>query len=335
MRHEIAGLGNALVDALVVLDDDDVLTQMGLVRGTMHPVDDERWRQVHARVQHLDVTLDAGGSCANAVATAGLMGADSVYCGRVGDDEMGRMYGERMVQACGQHALQVTHGRPTGKCLSMISAHDAERTMVTDLGAATTIPDLEQVLALVSEARVTHFTGYTLFDEGVRSLVEQAMARVHEVGGLVSLDCADPVVIAIDRDMIWRLVETWADLVFLNAEEASMLTGATPREAVHLIGERMRPGATVVVKLGKEGSLILTGGRLEEIDIEPVAAVDTTGAGDSYAGGYLYGYVHGWSPRQCGELASAVAARVVAQVGARIHDAQLLRSMAEAHASRR
>ena len=315
MSLDIVGLGNALVDALVLLEDDAVLGELGLTRGTMHPVDDARWREVYARVGTFRVTMDAGGSCANAIATAGLLGASARYCGRVGEDELGQLYARRMEEACGGHALQWTP-RPTGKVLSMISP-DAERTMVTDLGAATSLPDLERFLPLIDRARVTHFTGYTLFDPQVAVAVRAAMAHAQQVGSLVSLDAADPIVVKIQRDLVWELVEAYADLVFLNDEEASMLAEAPVDEAIRVIGERMGRG-TVVVKLGKRGSMILHGGELHHVDVVAATAVDSTGAGDSYAGAYLYGITQGWEPARCGALASHVASRVVSQVGARL-----------------
>ncbi len=127
MPMDVVGLGNALIDALVVIEEGDLCDRMSLIRGTMHPVDDAGWTKVYDEVKHLDVTLDAGGSCANAVATAGLLGADALYCGRVGDDELGEVYAKRMIEACGKHALQVTPGMPTGKSLALISAEDAAR----------------------------------------------------------------------------------------------------------------------------------------------------------------------------------------------------------------
>ena len=101
-------------DPVVVVHDDSLITELGLVRGTMHLVDHERWQEVYEHVRHLKVTFDSGGSCANTIATVGWLGGDAIYCGQVGDDQMGRMYADRMVKATGRHALQFTDTAPTG-----------------------------------------------------------------------------------------------------------------------------------------------------------------------------------------------------------------------------
>jgi len=333
MRYDVVGLGNALVDALVVLEHDGVVEELGLIRGTMHLVDHDRWQEVHEHIRHLEVLLDSGGSCANAVATAGLLGARTTMVGRVGDDDLGQTYRDRMAEACGAEALQIAPGAHTGKCLSMISSVDAERTMVTDLGAATNLPDLEGFAQLASKGRLAHFTGYTMMDEAARRQVVAAMEQARAAGVRISLDAADPMVVQLLRDTLWELIDTTTDLVFLNREEAEMLAGVEAERAIEVIGERTRVG-TAVVKLGADGSLVLAGGRLHRIEVNQVDAVDTTGAGDAYAGGFLYGYVNGWPAPACGRLASAVAASVVSQVGARVTDRDLLQRLVAEHAPR-
>lgn len=322
MAWDVAGLGNALMDALVILDDDTLIDELGLVRGTMHPVDHARWQQVYERVRRHKVTFDSGGSCANTIATIGRLGARAVYCGQVGDDQMGRMYASLMERACGKHALRFSKEQATGKCLSIISGQDAERTMLTDLGASIGLSELGDFAGTLEQTRIAHFTGYTLLDGPMRQVVLEAMHRVGAAGGAVSLDVADPFVVMQTRDLMWSVIENHADIVFLNAEEARGLTGLDPEQAVLRVGEHNVN--TVVVKLGGQGSLVLHNGELHHIDIRKVKAIDTTGAGDSYAGGFLYGMVQGWDARRCGELASWVAGLAVAQIGAVVKDQEAL-----------
>lgn len=323
MHWDVAGLGNALIDALVVMDDADVVSEFDLARGTMHPVDHSRWQEVYEKVRLNKVTFDSGGSCANAVATAGYLGAKATYRGQVGDDQMGRMYAQRMMEACGNHNLQFTTEASTGKCLSIVSSVDAERTMLTDLGAAISLTDLGDYDAVLQNTQIAHFTGYTFLPGPMQDMAIGAMRLAKAGGARVSLDAADPFVVDLTKDLLWSLLEETVDLVFLNAEEARMLADAPPEQAIHVIADRANVH-TVVVKLGAKGSLIRVGAELYSVDVCTVKAVDTTGAGDAYAGAFMFGVSRGLTPQQCGDLASAVAAQTVGQIGAVVKDKEAL-----------
>jgi sugar/nucleoside kinase (ribokinase family) len=165
MAHfSVVGLGNAIMDALVRVPDDQVLEQFGLERGQMTPVDNARWSEVYEIVKEHGVEMASGGSCANTIAALGLMGANVSYAGRIGEDEMGAAYTRSLMEACGGHSLHTTSEHPTGKCLSIIST-DAERTMLTDLGASITLPDLDPFDERIRESEVLHVTGYLLLGD--------------------------------------------------------------------------------------------------------------------------------------------------------------------------
>lgn len=330
MQRDVAGLGNALMDALVVLDNDDILGDLELHKGTMHLVDHARWQEVYDRIRHHKVTFDSGGSCANSIATIGYLGGNAVYCGQVGDDQMGAMYAARMTEATGGHALRYSGQAATGKCLSIISA-DAERTMLTDLGAAVAMQGLGEFAGEIQHTRIAHFTGYTLLEGPMRGTTLEAMLWAKQSGAQISLDVADPFVVGAIRDFLWAILEQFVDIVFLNAEEAKALTGLEGAEAVHAIASRAGV-ETVVVKLGGQGSLVRRGQETWTIPVDRVEAVDTTGAGDAYAGAFLYGLTRGWDPEASGHLASSVAARTVAQVGAVVKDRALLADLVARHA---
>jgi len=318
-QADLAGVGNALMDALVVVDSDAVLGDLHLARGTTHMVDHDSWERAYDAVRQLKVTFDSGGSCANTVATVGLLGGDAVFCGQVGDDQMGRMYGAKLDETCGRHALKITRTAATGKCLAIISQADAERTMVTDLGAATSMHDLGEFVDTLRGSRIGHFEGYMLTDPVAKDMVVEAMKAVHAGGGLVSLDVNDPFVIAVLGDTLHQVISDHVDVVFLNEEEARALTQLDPEPSVRKIASEHKV-RTVIVKMGRKGSLIMHEGELHRIGIRKVTAIDTTGAGDAYAGGYLFGLSRGWSPDRCGELAAAVAALTVSQIGAVVKD---------------
>lgn len=323
MSWDIAGLGNALMDALVVIEDDKILDELGLVKGTMHPVEHDRWQEVYEGLRHLGVTFDSGGSCANTIATAGRLGCRALYCGQVGDDQMGKLYASLMEKATGSHALRFSPALATGKCLSIISKADAERTMLTDLGAAVALDDVGDFSDALATSKIAHFTGYTFLGGPMQAVALEAVRHARESGALISIDAADPFVIDMVKDLFWDLLESSADLVFLNEEEAKHLTDMDAGAAVDHIAERANVD-TVVVKLGKRGSLIRSKGERYEVGVSPVKAVDTTGAGDAYAGAFLAGMGRGWDVARSGKLASHVAALTVAQVGATVKDAALL-----------
>jgi sugar/nucleoside kinase (ribokinase family) len=324
MAWDIAGIGNALMDALVVIDDDNVLTELGLNKGTMHPVSHERWQEVYEQLREHGVTFDSGGSCANTVATAGRLGCHALYCGQVGDDQMGRLYASLMEKATGGHALRFSTEAATGKCLSIISKADAERTMLTDLGAAVGLDGLTDAFqAALQDTRIAHFTGYTLLPGPGQAVVLEAIQQARDAGALVSVDAADPFVIDLVKDLFWDILESSTDLVFLNEEEAKHLAGVPAEEAVDVIADRADV-QTVVVKLGKRGSVIRHGAEKVRIEADVVDAIDTTGAGDAYAGGFLTGMARDWPIDRCGRLASKVAALTVSQVGATVKDADAL-----------
>lgn len=334
MNWDVVGIGNALMDALVVVDDDQVITELGLIRGTMHPVSHDRWTEIYERFRKHKTVFDSGGSCANTIATVGLLGARALYRGQVGDDQMGAMYRAKMEDACGHHAITHTSGFATGKCLSIISRRDAERTMLTDLGASV---HLDQVgpdfVAALRSTRIAHFTGYTMLDSPIRQPALTSMKLASDAGALVSFDAADPFVVLQQRDLLWSVLEEYADIAFLNAEEAHVLTHQEPIRAARTVAERANVG-TVVVKLGGKGSVVFHDGEEHPVGIRRVDAVDTTGAGDAYAGGFLYGLVQGWPISKCGALAAASAALTVSQIGAVAKDraalAALLAEISEA-----
>jgi sugar/nucleoside kinase (ribokinase family) len=330
MQWDVAGLGNAIMDALVVLEDDALIDELGLTRGTMHPVDHARWQQVYERVRLHKVTFDSGGSCANTIATVGRLGGRALYRGQVGDDQMGHLYASLIEQACGQHGLAYSKEAHTGKCLSIISAADAERTMLTDLGASILLPGLGDFEMALAQTKVAHFEGYTLLGGPMRDTVFKAMGVARAAGAEISVDAADPFVVATIRDDFWAVLRDYATVCFLNEDEARSLSGLQDSEAACEHIAREAGVRIVVVKLGRRGSLIRVDGETLHVGVKLVHAIDSTGAGDSYAGGFLYGLSRGWAPARCGELATRVAALTVSQIGAVVKDeAALQRSIAE------
>lgn len=305
------------MDALVRIDDDAVIASLGLTRGQMHPVDHARWVQVFQGLQVYGIETHSGGSCANTIATMGLCGAQVIYGGQVGDDEFGRSYAASLASSCGGHALHVDPVLATGKCLSIISKRDGERTMLTDLGAAIHLDGLRELETHIRTAKLFHTTGYKFLGGAMRESAFHALAVAEETGIPISFDVADPFVArTIPRD-VEAIIRDHADIAFLNREEAEALTG---KEIAGAIDDLAGWTDIVIVKLGGQGSVVLHKGERYQVPIYPAAVADTTGAGDTYAGGFLYGYLRGLGAQKCGELGSRLAALTVGQVGAVVRD---------------
>ncbi len=325
MPFDVCGLGNALVDALVVLDDTDVIARHDLKRGTMHLVSHERWDGVYSEVRGPSVQMHPGGSCANAVSTVAMLGGRATFCGLVGRDDLGGVYAKKLQETLGQHHLVSRDGVQTGKCLSLVSSADAERTMLTDLGGTTSLGQSELPFEVIENARWLHITGYLFTGGSIGDAAMEAMDRALHAGTRISLDVGDTFVIEHFSEAIQTVIRRYADVVFLNEEEASTLIGGGDAAlALHEVGQW---ADTVVVKLGRRGSLIRHEGLVYPIEALPVHAVDTTGAGDAYAGGFLYGLARGWPIQACGQLGSAVASMTVGQLGGVVRDRALLRSL--------
>jgi sugar/nucleoside kinase (ribokinase family) len=327
VRYDVFGLGNALVDALVVLDEQDILVRHGLRRGTMHLVDDPVWQAVYGEVPRADVVLAPGGSCANTVSTVALLGGAATFCGLVGQDELGDSYDDGLSDVLGQHYLVRRAGSPTGKCLSLVSNEDAERTMLTDLGTSMALEPSDVPVAEVCESQWFHVTGYLFTGGRMGDAAMDALAKAHAEGTKISFDLGDTFVIKHFGDAVNKVIDDYASLVFMNREEGRALLGGDPEE---LLGDLSARVSVVVLKLGSEGSLVRCGDETLRISARRVEAVDTTGAGDSYAGGFLYGMAKGWDLSDCGKLASEVAALTVSQLGGVVRDRALLAAVLEA-----
>jgi sugar/nucleoside kinase (ribokinase family) len=325
--YDVVGLGNALVDSLVVVDE-AALAGLEFQQGVMHPVDGATWDRVFARYQGHGMEIHSGGSCPNTMATLGLLGVRTAFRGQVGNDEMGARFLASLGASCDVNGVNVVAGASTGRCLALVRRTDGDRTFLVHLGTATELADVGPFEAQIQASRMLHVTGYPVLQPPIREAAFRALDVARAAGVSVSFDVADPFVIRAIRDDIWWVLKEYADVVFLNEEEAAELCdGMPPEDAVH---ELSRYVDTVVVKLGVRGSLVERNGVVTPIGALRVNAVDTTGAGDSYAAGFLYGHVHGWSAERCGRLGTRIAALNVTQLGAVYQDAEQLGRAVEA-----
>jgi len=308
---KILGIGNALVDVMTIVPDDTCLTRFSLPKGSMTMVDAVRSGEIKKAINDLKKTLASGGSAGNTIYGLGVMGVHSSFIGKVGRDEFGNFYEKDMVDAGLTPVLMRAHQSPTGTAVALVTP-DSERTFATHLGAATELT--------ADDLNVSHFKGYNiLYIEGYLiynlPLVERAFQIAKENHMCIALDLASFNVVNEMLPAFERIVSEYVDIVFANEEEARAFTGLGPVDALNEISKKCK---IAVVKTGPDGSWIKRGNEVIKVDALKVKAVDTTGAGDLYAAGFLYGFSHGFSLDKCGLFGSILAGKVIEVIGARM-----------------
>ncbi len=309
---KIIGFGNALVDVLVVLQSDSLLEELNLPRGGMQLIDDDRQKQISAILDTLNPEMATGGSAGNTILALAKVGCEVGFVGRLGDDEMGRFFADRCKE-CGIEARIAVGPGMTGVANTFISP-DGERTFATYLGEAA-LPEVDDVTpATFVGYDLLHIEGYLVQNH---AFIEHVMRTAKACGLKVSIDLASYNVVASDLDFFRYLVREYVDIVFANEEESAAFTsGKTPDEALEDMAGMCE---VAVVKLGKRGSMAMCQGRKYTTEACKVAeVVDTTAAGDFFAGGFLFGYANGFSLERCLRTGSLLSAQVIQVIGTQV-----------------
>ncbi|MFN9695331.1 MAG: adenosine kinase [Synechococcaceae cyanobacterium] len=314
-RFDVVGIGNAIVDVLVQAED-DVLEAHQLSKGTMALVDEAAAERLYASVGPGLET--SGGSAANTLAGIAQLGGRAGFIGRVRDDQLGTIFSHD-IRAVGAHfeTPPASSGPTTARCLILVTP-DAQRTMCTFLGASVLLDPSDLDLELVAQAKVLYLEGYLWDSEAAKRAFIAAAETARANGGQVALSLSDAFCVDRHRDSFLELVDGHVDILFANEMEITSLYKANSfSEAVDQV--RGRCGIAALTRSG-DGSLLLSGDASIEIPAYRLGPlVDTTGAGDLYAAGFLYGHTQGLALDQCGHLASLCAGQVVTQLGPRSH----------------
>lgn len=310
-EYDVMGIGSALLDFTVMVEYGD-LARLGLKKGEMLLIEADRSREILAGLAGKPMDITPGGSSANTLAGISVLGGKGIFLGSVGNDSHGDRYIED-TELIGVKAEIGRHDSMTGHAITFITP-DSERTFATHLGAALLLRSDDVRESDVRNSKIIHIEGYLFEPPGLREACMAAleMAKKNEV--LVSIDLSDPGLIDRIRPVFDRVIRDYADIIFVNEDEARAFTG---RERVDALEELARHCDFAVVKIGSEGSLIKTGGTVYLIPANKTDVVNTNGAGDMYAAGVLYGLARGYSPDRCGRIGSYVSSKVVSQVGAR------------------
>jgi sugar/nucleoside kinase (ribokinase family) len=309
---KVLGLGNALVDIMTKLNSDNLLQKLNLPKGSMQLVEDTVSANIMEQIKHFNPKLTSGGSAANTIHGLAQLGVKTGFIGKVGNDDMGKFFIEDMKKA-DINPLLLKSSTPTGKAIALVSP-DSERTFATYLGAAIELSDKDIDKNIFGNYQYLHIEGYLVQNH---QLIEEAVKTAKQKGLKVSLDLASFNVVEDNLDFLKRIVKDYVDIIFANEEEAKSFTGLEPEQALDLLSDLCE---IAVVKIGKKGSLIKNNGKTCKSGIIGVDAVDTTGAGDLYAAGFLYGLIHNLPAEDCGYMGALLSGKVIEHLGAKISD---------------
>ncbi len=309
---KILGIGNALVDLLIETENDNILDELNLPKGSMQLVDSKTKDQIADHSNKLPKSMASGGSAANTIHGLARLGTETAFIGTVGKDDIGKFFSDDLEKSK-ITPLLIYSDSPSGLASTLISK-DGERTFGTFLGAAIELD--------ADSLNENHFSGYNILHvEGYlvqnHQLIEQAFKLAKANGMKISIDLASYNVVEDNLDFLKEMVKKYVDIVFANEEEAKAFTGLEPEEALEMISTMAE---IAVVKVGKGGSFIKSGNEKLKVGIIKTTVSDTTGAGDLYAAGFLHGIINNKGFEYSGKLGALLASTVIQDIGAKISD---------------
>lgn len=306
------GLGDALVDVLLRLKDDQVLSEIGTRKGAMDMIDQEQMIRIRKSQDGLERSQAPGGSVCNTMRAMALLGANTGFIGKIGSDEVGEYY-EAALKKVGVVPYFVRTEGISGSCTVLISP-DGERTMCTFLGPAPTLLPEEITEEMLASYQCIYIEGYLLVNA---DLVRTTMQKAKTLGLKVALDLSNFNIVNAFHGLLEELIPNYVDILFSNESEAEAYTGLPAREAVKVLSGQV---GISLVTLGKEGALVGSEGQIIAVPAEGGRPVDTTGAGDHFAAGFLYGQSVGASLEQSARIGSLLSGYIIDVVGAQIPD---------------
>lgn len=313
---KIIGLGNALVDVLVTLDSDDILKEMQLPKGSMTLIDEDKLLKINECFSRMKTHLATGGSAGNAIRAMACLGAGTGFIGKVNNDFYGNFFRSSLLERGIEARLLLSTTLPSGVASTFISP-DGERTFGTYLGAAATLKAEDLSLEMFKGYAYLFVEGYLVQDH---DMILRAIELAKEAGLQVCLDMASYNIVEEDSDFFSLLINKYVDILFANEEEAKTFTGKEPEEALDIIAKMC---SIAIVKLGARGSIIRKGTEEVRVEAVPVGKVaDTTGAGDYFAAGFLYGLTCGYSLEKCAKIGSLLSGDVIQVIGTELPEAQ-------------
>jgi sugar/nucleoside kinase (ribokinase family) len=310
MSDKILGMGNALVDVLTVLQSDEILERLNLPKGSMQLIDETMLQQLHKETADYTAHYVAGGSASNTLSILARLGIETEFIGKIGKDEIGNFF-QQETKRNGVIPSFFFSQHPSGRCTVLISA-DGERTMCTYLGASADMTANDLTHDLFDGFRLFHIEGYLVQNY---DLIQSAITLAKAAGLTVSLDLSSFNVVEDHLDFLRQIIVDKVDIVFANEDEVKALIGKELPEAIKELASMC---SIAVVKTGKKGSIIQHGEDVLQIPIYEAKRIDTTGAGDAYAAGFLYGWINQLPLEMSGQIGSYLAANVIEEIGPKI-----------------
>ncbi len=311
MKKNIIGIGSALVDILTRIDDDNILKEINIPKGSMQLVDEKSSALIEKHLAKHESTKAPGGSAANTIHALAKMGVESGFVSYVGNDETGRFFEDSM-NSVGVKPFMFRSETASGTARTIISS-DGERTFATNLGASVEMNENIITPELFNNWNYCYVEGYLIAN---KPLFKKVISTAKECGCKVVLDLASYNVVEDNREFLNELLPQ-INIIFANEEEAKALTMKSAEESLGYIAEKVD---IAVVKVGKKGSLIKRGEEIVRIGCNKVDVVDTTGAGDMYAAGFLYGLFNDYDLEKCGIIGSLLAESIVQVIGAKMDE---------------
>ena len=304
---KIIAMGSALVDIMTMLDSDLALEKLNLPKGSMQLIDAETSKKIQKETKKFKQTIECGGSAANTIRALARLNVKTSYLGKTGEDDLGNFYISNLKE-CGVCPTIIKSKTPTGVAFAFVSK-DSERTFATYLGAASELKPEDIMDSIFDGFDILHIEGYLVFNH---DLIRKAIVTAKNKGLKISLDMASYNVVADNLEFLKDLIKNYVDIVFANEEEAKAFTGEQPKEALYTISEFCD---IAVVKVGEHGSYVKNGDYIHHEKSLKINPVDSTGAGDYFAAGFLYGIVRGFSLDKCAKIGTILAGNVMEFVG--------------------
>lgn len=304
------GLGNALVDVLLRLENDDVLPQVGIQKGAMDMIEEAQMIAIRHAQSGLERSQTPGGSACNTMRALSYLGGTAGFIGKIGSDEVGRFYLDAVRKAGVTPHFIRTEG-VSGSCTVLISP-DGERTMGTFLGPAATITPDEVTEDMLRPFDCIYIEGYLIVNE---ALMHGTMKKAKDLGLRIALDLSNYNIVNSFKGLLEDIVPHYVDILFSNESEALAFTGLPAPEAVRALAKQAE---VAIVTLGKEGALVCNGGQVWKVAAEGGKPLDTTGAGDHFAAGFLYGQSVGATLEQSARIGSMLAGYAIDVIGPEI-----------------
>lgn len=304
------GLGNALVDVLLQLKDEEILTRIGVKKGAMDMISEEQMIAIQSSNLDLERTLTPGGSVCNTMRTLASLGVNSGYIGKIGQDNNAAYY-EKALKAVGVTPYFIRTDGVSGCCTVLISP-DGERTMCTFLGPAPTITSSEISEEILSGYDCIYIEGYLLVNE---ELVKSTMQKAKKLGLKVALDLSNFNIVNGFRKLLEDIIPKYVDILFSNESEAEAFTGLKADDAVRKLSTMVNIS---LVTIGRHGAFVASKGNIVHVSAEGGLPKDTTGAGDNFAAGFLYGQAIGATLEQSARIGSMLAGYVIDVIGPQI-----------------